>query len=356
MGDISPKILIVGAGPTGLTAAVELARRGVIADVIEKRQAASTLSRAVGILPRSMEILAPSGVAAAIRAEAIRIAHVQVFNRMNMVADLSLDGGEPDKALFALAQDRTETHLADAFHAAGGVVRYGSPLEKLAQTDDGVVAWIGDTEARYDYVIGADGVRSKVRDTLSLDYPGFEIPGLWSIADVDCANWDAPRAFRVFLLNEGGVVIVVPLEAARYRVIANREDALGVLPVPMQVSNVRRAAAFTISVRQVTDYQVGRVFLAGDAAHCHSPAGGRGMNLGIADAADLARRLVEGGREGYHAARHPEGAETIALSERARRMVSSESALTRSVLMLALRVIGILPPLRRAAVRRLLES
>ena len=354
--DQTQRFLIVGAGPTGLTAAVELMRRGIPVKVIEKRAGASNLSRAVGILPASMHILEPSGVAAAIAKEAVAFADVIFHDREREAARISLDTGPGGPKLYGLAQDRTEAHLAEALERYGGEIIYGAALTGLTQTETHVEASISGQAERFGYVVGADGVASTVRDALGLSYEGIDLPGKWSIADVECRNWPDPTAFKGYLLDDGGIVIVAPLEPARFRVIANTPDALHALPVPMQAEKLRRAASFGISVRQVSSYQVGRVFLAGDAAHCHSPAGGRGMNLGIADAAELAERMATGRLAGYHDARHAVGAETLRFSERLRRIVTTESRLTRRATLTGLNLVGRVPPLRRMMVRRFLQT
>jgi 2-polyprenyl-6-methoxyphenol hydroxylase-like FAD-dependent oxidoreductase len=151
------------------------------------------------------------------------------------------------------------------------------------------------------------------------------------------------------------VVVVAPLERTRFRIVSNTENALATLPVPMPVTRIRRQASFTISVRQVERYQLGRVVLAGDAAHCHSPVGGRGMNLGIADAADLAARICEGDLGGYQKVRHAAGKQTIVLSERGRRILTSRNPLVRGLSRAALRTIAAVPPLSKQAVHRLLS-
>jgi 2-polyprenyl-6-methoxyphenol hydroxylase-like FAD-dependent oxidoreductase len=349
------RVLIVGAGPTGLTAAVELARRGMIADVIEKQEAASNLSRAVGILPSSMGILQASGVADAIRGEAIPYRAAVFHDEGSVLARLDLtELPEPDLRLYGLAQDRTETHLRTAFESMGGKVAYGTELVDLVQDGVSVRATSGGEEAVYDLVIGADGAHSTVRHALGLAFDGHTLPEQWSIADVESPDWPTPDEFHAYLRGGGRVVIVAPLEKTRFRLVSNTDDALATLPVPMNLTRVRREAAFHISVRQVEHYRTGRVFLAGDAAHCHSPVGGRGMNLGIADAADLARRIVDGDLDGYGSARHAAGRDTIALSERGRRTVTSTNPLTRGLMKSALRTIAALPSLRRRFVRGIL--
>jgi 2-polyprenyl-6-methoxyphenol hydroxylase-like FAD-dependent oxidoreductase len=123
----------------------------------------------------------------------------------------------------------------------------------------------------------------------------------------------------------------------------------------MNVSRIRREAAFHISVRQVERYRTGRIFLAGDAAHCHSPVGGRGMNLGIADAAELARCIAKSDLDGYQKLRHTAGRETIELSERGRRLPTSQNWLTRRTTKIALRLVAAVPMLRKRAIHNLLR-
>ncbi len=350
------RILIVGAGPTGLTAAVELARRGVIADVIDKRESGSGFSRAVGIMPISQKTLAPSGATERLRAEGIRFEEVRAYNvaALAFTASLRLKDA-PEDYILGLAQDRTETILRDTLAQYGGSIRFGVELTDLRQDGDQATGTTADgVESSYDYVIGADGIRSTVRGALGIDFPGFDLSETWSIADVEADDWPNITSFTMCRLADGKVAVVAPLEAKRFRVISNTPDALKALPLPMNVTKIHREGQFTISIRQVRDYVQGRVFLAGDAAHCHSPVGGRGMNLGIADAADLAHRLVEGDLDGYSAARHSAGAKAIAGSEAIRKAITSKNPLTRAATMILLRTANLFRPLQRVMARRIL--
>jgi len=343
-------VLIVGAGPTGLTAAIELARRGIMPTVIERRTDPSPLSRAVGLMAGSIEIFARSGTDSPILDEAIRFTGMTIFDGRRRLARFPLNFDDRSR-VWGLPQDRTEHHLGQTFARQGGEIRFGTSFSGLRETEDGVQVRMGDDEARFDLVVGADGAHSDVRAAIGIPYEGVDLPGLWSIADVDCTDWPDPTGFRGFLLREGHVAVVVPMATDRYRVIASRPEALAALPVPMPVTRIRRRGAFTIPVRQVPRYGTARVFLAGDAAHAHSPVGGRGMNLGIADAADLARRIAEDDLAGYSAARHAEGARVIAFSERGRRMLQSRNPLRRETVKLALRIVGRVDPLSRAGMR-----
>ena len=156
------------------------------------------------------------------------------------------------------------------------------------------------------------------------------------------------------LLSGGRVVVVVPLEAERFRVVSNTEDALATLPLNMNIITKHREGQFNLSIRQASHYDMGRVFLAGDAAHCHSPVGGRGMNLGISDAVDLASRIATNDLNGYSISRHQVGAKTIAATERARRVLTSRSSLTRIMTTTACHSINLFPFLQRSLARILL--
>lgn len=350
---MSKAILIVGAGPTGLTAAMELTRLGHEVKIIDKRPGRAQLSRAVGILPASMRILKHSGVAQRIQQEAVRFSAFAFYHEANEITRIPLgrdaDGGD---TILGLPQDRTEAHLSDALHDMGVDVTYGAAMEAFQQDDHGVTVRFRGTEGRFAYLLGADGVRSSVRHLLGLPYDGFEIPGKWSIADVDAPDWLEPTVFRGFLISDGNLVIVAPMAPKRFRVVSSTEDALAALPLPMPVEKLHRSGAFTISVRQTPTCSHGRVYLAGDAAHCHSPAGGRGMNLGIADAADFAARVTTGSLDGYSAARHEIGKKTIAFSEEMRRNIMSESPLRRTLIETGIRIVGSVPPIAHRFAQR----
>lgn len=349
-------VLIVGAGATGLVAALELARRGRPVRIVERREGPSTLSRAVGILPMSMPVLERLGVADRIRERSVAVRGLRLFDGDRRVADLPLDRLDAGHMrLFCLPQDQTETIFAERLAALGGEVKYGRTFEALEQRDDGTVAVTIDGETRpYAAVLGADGARSSVRATLDLPFEGYDLETRWSIADID-VRAPAEGLFRVHLLADGEVVFVIPIAPHRLRVVATVPDALAAAPVDLGIERVRRAGDFAISVRQVPRYRVGRVALAGDAAHVHSPVGGRGMNLGMADAAEWATRLVEGRMDGYSDARHAAGREIVAFTEAMRRRVMTPDGPARRAALKALSLATHLPPIVRELNRRVLR-
>lgn len=346
---------VIGAGPAGLTTAVELARQGAKVRVFDKKDGPSGLSRAVGVTPASIALLTPCGAGPAIQAEAVRFEGMVMHNRTEPVLRLPLNFDERS-SIYGLPQDRTEAHLIEALNRYGVAVEYMRPLTNYHVRADHIALEFGEhVKAETRYLIGADGVHSRVRATAGIHYQGETLLGEWSIADVMSRDWPHKTSFAGFILDRGHIAVVVPMAVDRYRVISSLPDALAALPVPMTVDKLVRASSFRIEVKQAEAYRKGSVFLVGDAAHAHSPVGGRGMNLGIADACDLAKRFIDGTQNGYEAARHPIGAHVIHTTERARRMIQSTGA-AKSLLMAALGAVNHAPPAQRAIVHQLLAG
>ena len=202
-------------------------------------------------------------------------------------------------------------------------------------------------------MVGADGIHSIVRQSSGIGFPGYDLEEKWSIADLDLNGGYDNERFSAWLRSDGVATIIVPIESKRVRVVSSTPDALGSLPFSLDIKTVRRTGTFTISVRQAENYRCGKVFLAGDSAHCHSPVGGKGMNLGIADAVALANAIDEGTTEHYTEIRHPIGRRVIKATERARKSIQSRNPITRATTRLMFRVTDQFPRIQKLALRRL---
>jgi 2-polyprenyl-6-methoxyphenol hydroxylase-like FAD-dependent oxidoreductase len=332
-------VVVVGAGPTGLMLAGDLGEAGVRVVVLERRSGESNVTRAFAVHARTMEELEMRGLAEPLARTGTTIRNLRLFGTVGI--DL---GRLPSRfaSLLITPQFRTEQVLARRLAERGVPVIHGAEVTGVAQDDAGVDVHVqgatGETTTyRASYVVGADGVRSAVRTALGLPYPGRSVLKSIMLADVRLS--EPPE--NVLTVNGGseGFAFVAPFGDGWYRVFAwNRRHQVDD-SAPLELAEVRevtRAALgtdfgmhdprwlsrFHSDERQVPRYRVGRVFLAGDAAHCHSPAGGQGMNTGIQDAANLGWKLAAavqgwgGDRllDSYHAERRPVGRQVLRTS------------------------------------------
>lgn len=349
-----PKILVVGAGPCGLTAALELARRGYHPRIIDKAAGPTPLSKAVGINPRSLEILEPTGVTERLLAAGIRMQGVQARYEDRPLAEIQIRRlANRFNFMLALPQSETETVMAQVLAGLGVRPEWNVELTGIRRAGDKVeVELSGAHGGSFDYVYGADGSHSRVREDLNLGFSGYTHKRVWSIADARIPDWPFPEATAMGNLHRNGDIgFIIPIGPRRFRAVSNTPEPLAHLP-GVESAQVSQSDTFHIPVRQADRYQTGGVFLGGDAAHVHSPVGARGMNLGIEDAFAFARRLSEGTLGGYTSERHPVGRRWILLTERLLGVVQSSNPLVIGARNLALRAVGNLPALQRPMMER----
>jgi 2-polyprenyl-6-methoxyphenol hydroxylase-like FAD-dependent oxidoreductase len=329
-------VIVVGAGPTGLLLAGDLARAGVGVTVLERRAAGvSNLTRAFGVHARTLEELDARGLADDLVATGTPVSRLRLFGRVEVGLD-QLSTRFP--YVLMTPQYQTEKLLLRRAEALGVHFEHSVAVTGLTQDADRVTVATdnGPWEARY--VVGTDGVHSAVREALGLPFPGEAVVQSIMLADVRLSE---PPADGVLAVNatDAGFAMVVSFGDGWYRVMCWDRDRQEPDNVPVEVQDVRAVlkavhgtdfglhdprwmSRFHSDERQVPQYRVGRVFLAGDAAHVHSPAGGQGMNTGMQDAANLSWKLAgavhgwlpAGLLDSYQAERHPVGAMVVKAS------------------------------------------
>jgi 2-polyprenyl-6-methoxyphenol hydroxylase-like FAD-dependent oxidoreductase len=334
MNGTTPRtVIVVGSGPTGLLLAGDLAAAGVPVTVVEKRpHRISNLSRAFVLHARTLEQLDARGLADGIEAKGQALDRLSLFGRL--AVDLS-DLPSRFQHLLVLPQYEVEAALQRRATDAGVKFSYETEVTGLTQDADGVTLQVRtrggeSTTMRAAYVVGTDGMRSAVREGVGLPFPGKSVIRSVVLADVKLA--EEPE--NVLTVNAVGdaFAFIAPFGDGYYRVIGwNRaRNVPESAPLGLdEIKEVTRLALgrdygmhearwmsrFHSDERQAPAYRVGRVLLAGDAAHVHTPAGGQGMNTGLQDAANLGWKLaaVVNGRAGdalldtYEAERHPVG-------------------------------------------------
>lgn len=329
-------VLVVGAGPTGLTAAGDLARAGRSVAVLERWADLNPSSRAFATMARTLEVLDARGLADDLLTQGAHARGVRIFGGAQI--DLShLDS--PYQFVLVTPQTNVDQALGRYAVEQGADVRRGVEVVDLHQDADGVTVTTrphGDDAAdpttwRAKYVVAADGAHSTVRRLLGVDFPGRTVMSSIVLADVTLTRHPAGDGLTLgntrdvfgFLAPYGrGDAYRAMVWDRRHQVPdtepAQDAEVLDILRQAMStdygVREVTWKSRFHCDERQVARYRHGRVFLAGDAAHVHSPMGGQGMNTGIQDAANLAWKIdaVLGGADDslldtYHAERHPIG-------------------------------------------------
>ncbi|PCI29403.1 hypothetical protein COB55_02225 [Candidatus Wolfebacteria bacterium] len=341
------KILIVGAGPTGLTAALEFARRGIIPEIVDAKKSPSELSRAVGILPKSIDTLRASGVADKIIEEGVGLERLVIHYNHKVLLDLdALKFFEPRDLPIGLPQDRTETIMSDALGKMGVKIKYDCKVIDISTNQkEASVTFSNNESKKYDWVIGSDGVNSTVRDKLGIKYAGYELPEIWSIADLELGSEYNSGTFNGWLTGgaEKDIFVMVPIGPKRVRLVSSTSDSVKSLPAKLDIVNTKRVGAFKISIRQAKTYLKGRVLLAGDSAHTHSPVGGRGMNLGIDDAVEVVKAILDEKTHEYNTKRRKIGAKTIRNTERARKAITSTNPIVAIFIRLILFLVQHIP-------------
>ncbi len=355
-------ILVVGAGPVGLTMACELARHGARIRIVDQTPEPSPYCRAIGVTPRTLEVWEDMGVANEMIDAGLWLTGLRSVIHGRDAQDAQAPSLGLPYSQLGLPQYETERVLTRHLAQFGQAIERGVTFSHLEQDPDGVEVTLTDARGatelvRCRYVVGCDGAHSAVRRSLGIAFKGDAYPWAFMLGDVR-VTWDLPygMAFRALRLVKGGppdMFVAIPLpEHGRYRISMLAPSGLvpaggtdhgvqaelkgpslgdlqavadDLLPDKPLLSDLRWSSIFRISMRLAERYQSGRVFIAGDASHIHPPTGGQGMNTGIQDAYNLAWKLAlvlngsarEALLDSYDAERRPVGAEVVARTREA---------------------------------------
>lgn len=321
-------VLIVGAGPTGLTAAITLLVAGRKVAIVDDHQEGSNESRAAVVFPGTLEELHALGVSERLASKGIHTRRFTIRDRDNVLLPVVLEELKTSYPYALLvSQAVTESVLLERVKELGGEVSRPRKLANLHEAEDGVTATFTDGEqVRAAYVVGADGAHSTVRAQAGLAFNGSDADASYSLADVHLAG-GVPDDELVVYFSPAGHLVVLPLPGGIHRIVGHVADAPEHPDVTFlqKLIDARGPKAERAIIREVVwgsrfltrhalveRYRAGRILLAGDAAHVHSPLGGQGMNLGIIDAIALGQAVMTAlgtGRQDaldqYSAARRP---------------------------------------------------
>ncbi|MDR8413200.1 FAD-dependent monooxygenase [Nonomuraea sp. 3-1Str] len=375
-------IIIVGAGPAGLLLAGDLAGAGVRVTVVERRTGESPLSRAFAVHARTLELLDMRGLADQAIAGGTTVPGLLIWDHV-VIGMTDLPGRHP--YMLVTPQYEIERLLMRRALGNGAELLSGHEVTGVEQDGEGVTVRVRalDEDAgtlRASYVVGADGRHSTVREAAGIGFPGHAVARSVMLADVRLT--EKPRELLSVNGVRQGFVFIAPFGDGWYRIIG-RDHADGDLPddVPVNFEELKRLtrecygtdfgmhdprwmSRFHSEERQAVHYRAGRVFIAGDAAHVHAPAGGQGMNTGLQDAANLSWKLAAAVRgwapagllESYEAERHPVGRTVLRTSGLLTWLALLRSPVARAVRNQVSGAVMNIRPLRRAVALNMLSG
>lgn len=380
MSQENAEVLIVGAGPTGLSLAITLRRYGVPVRIVDRAAQPSTVSKALALWSASLEALQGMGLVDRFVAEGQRLNALCVGEGDRRLATLAVGEGIDSAFPFPLLlpQSRTEALLTERLASLGVAIERGVELVGMVQDHSGVTATLrhgdGRTEAvRTPYLAGCDGARSAVRQALQIAFEGYTEPQTFLLADVKIEGGNLDHRSIYLWWHNGGTVAMFPFGQEVWRIFSlrgedsskgdepatleemqNCVDRYG--PQGLRIHDPSWLSIFRINERLAARYRVGRCFIAGDAAHIHSPAGGQGMNTGIQDAVNLGWKLAYALRgvgnaemllSSYEAERRPIARAVIDAAAQKQHLSFGASKLTSMVRNMAVSIFGNIPAVHR---------
>jgi 2-polyprenyl-6-methoxyphenol hydroxylase-like FAD-dependent oxidoreductase len=312
------QVIIIGAGPTGLSMAAQLTRHKISFIIIEKNEKTTHLSKALVVQARTLEIFEELGIARKAISEGQITTALNLFYKGKQRTTINISGlGEglsPFPYALSLEQSKTEKILVDYLSEKGISIQWGCEFSHFKQNENGVIVYYKDAagqelEIEAAYLAGCDGASSLVRHQLDLTFKGDTVPKLFYVADVKLKSPVINKNELFFFLIKKGFILFFPMEGkGHYRIVGILPEAKNPdehyefadienpikqqIISPVDFEELRWFSAYKVHSRKADSFSRGRCFIAGDAAHIHTPAGGQGMNTGIQDAYNLAWKLA----------------------------------------------------------------
>jgi 2-polyprenyl-6-methoxyphenol hydroxylase-like FAD-dependent oxidoreductase len=381
MNMLEKDVIVVGAGPVGLFLARELVRHGKSVLLVEKNARQSQHSKALAVMPRTLEIFEMAGIAQPFVAAAHVVTKAALLDGNDRLGVLPIEPARTRYPYVAMiAQDVSERLLLSELQRAGGEVSYETEALAIEQTAERVSVRLRsrgeDYTVRAAYLVGTDGAHSAVRHALGLDFAGGSYAASFVLADIE-ATGDVPVDEMQLCPHASGALACFPMSASRRRIVAmvDAEPAGGPdLAFVQRLLDTRGLSAlratrlvwgsnFNIHHRQASSMRAGRVFLAGDAAHIHSPFGAQGMNTGLQDAWNLAwkLRLALAGAatpellDSYSVERHAVAERVIRLTDTITRVMAARNRVVQALRKRAIPILTQLDWFKRLFVDTLTE-
>jgi len=374
-------VLIVGAGPVGLFLANECARRGLRFRIIEDDATQSEHSKALAIFPRTLEVFDMAGLVAPFLEAANPVTAVTVMSGEHRLASMHFaPEGTPYAFVAMVPQNVTEQLLLEALRHKGVNVEYETSFVAADQHDGYVTATLdhkGKTsQINASFLVGCDGAHSAVRHFLDIPFEGAEYKAAFMLGDLE-TNEAFPASELLLCSSQSGPLAIFPMSATRRRMVATVDRQEGDAPslelvqkivaerapAAFKVTGLNWSSYFHIHHRHCSHLREGRCFIAGDAAHIHSPFGGQGMNTGLQDAWNLIWKLdlfLHGhGNEqlldSYNAERLPVIKGVIATTDFMTKILGTPNKIVEALRDTVIPMVSRLAPFHHAFVRRLSE-
>lgn len=302
------EIIIIGAGPSGLSMALFLSELGYNPKIIDKKQMISKHSKALGVNPRTLDILKPYGLTDIFLSNGRKMEAVNLWKADKHIYKNDFTKVKSEFPFMLIqAQKESEEILRDEVQKRNITVDYDCECIEFVKSDTQYSVSIKGqnlADNNFDFIVGADGGGSQIRKQLGIEYKGFRYDEEWELFDIELDMDVDPDEGHIRVFPEGGM-IMIRLKENVWRIAGNINSILNYLPKNTTIGDVHWESKFRINHKVAKNLTTGNIVLIGDAAHLHSPVGARGMNLGIEDAFISSRLIHENKLNDYNKMRRP---------------------------------------------------